>query len=113
MHAVSHQGSPCQQCVCPATSQHAPAPARPNPVLLPQLATVRTDGRPAVRTVVFRGFHNDSNMLTFNTDTRRVPAALCVPALLSCHARLLPYAMASLLLRAGGHRMCTPVHSVP
>ena len=43
---------------------------------LAQLATVRTDGRPAVRTVVFRGFHGDSNLLTFNTDTRCVPALL-------------------------------------
>ncbi|KAK9821214.1 hypothetical protein WJX81_000683 [Elliptochloris bilobata] len=35
-----------------------------------QLATVRTDGRPAVRTVVYRGNHGDSDMLTFYTDTR-------------------------------------------
>ncbi len=35
-----------------------------------QLATVRPDGRPSVRTVVFRGFHNDSDQVTFTTDTR-------------------------------------------
>ena len=35
-----------------------------------QLGTVRVDGRPSVRTVVFRGFHNDSDQITFTTDTR-------------------------------------------
>ena len=35
-----------------------------------QLATVRPDGRPSVRTVVFRGFHNESDQVTFTTDTR-------------------------------------------
>jgi PPOX class probable FMN-dependent enzyme len=35
-----------------------------------QLATVRADGRPANRTVVFRGFLEDSNQLKFVTDIR-------------------------------------------
>ncbi|MEG3847327.1 pyridoxamine 5'-phosphate oxidase family protein [Microcoleus sp. herbarium19] len=35
-----------------------------------QLATVRADGRPANRTVVFRGFLNDTNHLKFITDIR-------------------------------------------
>ncbi|GAC1463746.1 MAG: hypothetical protein NVS2B14_06790 [Chamaesiphon sp.] len=35
-----------------------------------QLATVRTDGRPANRTVVFRGFLEDTNQLKFVTDYR-------------------------------------------
>jgi pyridoxamine 5'-phosphate oxidase len=35
-----------------------------------QLATVRSDGRPANRTIVFRGFLNDSNQLKFITDER-------------------------------------------
>jgi pyridoxamine 5'-phosphate oxidase len=35
-----------------------------------QLATVRLDGRPANRTVVFRGFLNETNQLMFVTDTR-------------------------------------------
>ncbi len=35
-----------------------------------QLATVRADGRPANRTVVFRGFWADSNQLKFITDAR-------------------------------------------
>lgn len=35
-----------------------------------QLATVRGDGRPANRTVVFRGFLEDSNQLKFITDAR-------------------------------------------
>ncbi|WP_066426613.1 Npun_F5749 family FMN-dependent PPOX-type flavoprotein [Anabaena sp. 4-3] len=35
-----------------------------------QLATVRADGRPANRTVVFRGFLEDSNQLKFITDSR-------------------------------------------
>ncbi|MFK0733765.1 MAG: Npun_F5749 family FMN-dependent PPOX-type flavoprotein [Gloeotrichia echinulata GP01] len=35
-----------------------------------QLATVRGNGRPANRTVVFRGFLADTNQLKFITDTR-------------------------------------------
>ncbi|MEB3359251.1 MAG: Npun_F5749 family FMN-dependent PPOX-type flavoprotein [Synechococcales bacterium] len=35
-----------------------------------QLATVRLDGRPANRTVVFRGFRDDSNQLETVTDAR-------------------------------------------
>ncbi|MEK0180542.1 MAG: pyridoxamine 5'-phosphate oxidase [Oscillatoriales cyanobacterium] len=35
-----------------------------------QLATVRADGRPANRTVVFRGFLEDTNQLQFITDIR-------------------------------------------
>lgn len=35
-----------------------------------QLATVRADGRPANRTVVFRGFLEESNQLKFVTDSR-------------------------------------------
>lgn len=35
-----------------------------------QLATVRTDGRPANRTVVFRGFLTDTDRLRFVTDIR-------------------------------------------
>ena len=35
-----------------------------------QLATVRADGRPANRTVVFRGFLGDTNQLKFVTDSR-------------------------------------------
>lgn len=35
-----------------------------------QLATVRADGRPANRTVVFRGFYEDSNVLQVITDRR-------------------------------------------
>ncbi len=35
-----------------------------------QLATVRTDGRPAIRTVVFRGFLDDMRKLAFTTDSR-------------------------------------------
>lgn len=35
-----------------------------------QLATVRPDGRPSVRTVVFRGFLDESTKITFTTDTR-------------------------------------------
>jgi len=35
-----------------------------------QLATVRQDGRPANRTVVFRGFWADTNQLRFVTDNR-------------------------------------------
>ena len=35
-----------------------------------QLATVRADGRPANRTVVFRGFLPDTNQLKFITDAR-------------------------------------------
>jgi pyridoxamine 5'-phosphate oxidase len=36
----------------------------------PQLATVRPDGRPANRTIVFRGFWNQTNHLQFITDQR-------------------------------------------
>lgn len=36
----------------------------------PQLATIRHDGRPANRTVVFRGFLPETNCLTFVTDSR-------------------------------------------
>jgi pyridoxamine 5'-phosphate oxidase len=39
-----------------------------------QLATVRETGRPAVRTVVFRGFLDDSHRLTFTTDLRSIKA---------------------------------------
>ncbi|HEY9663119.1 MAG TPA: pyridoxamine 5'-phosphate oxidase family protein, partial [Allocoleopsis sp.] len=35
-----------------------------------QLATVRADGRPANRTVVFRGFLDNTNQLKFITDAR-------------------------------------------
>ena len=35
-----------------------------------QLATVRDTGRPANRTVVFRGFLDDTNQLKFITDSR-------------------------------------------
>ena len=35
-----------------------------------QLATVRADGRPANRTIVFRGFVADTNQLKFVTDSR-------------------------------------------
>lgn len=35
-----------------------------------QLATIRLDGRPANRTVVFRGFLADTNQLMFVTDAR-------------------------------------------
>lgn len=35
-----------------------------------QLATVRPDGRPANRTVVFRGFQDDTNQLKFIADDR-------------------------------------------
>ena len=35
-----------------------------------QLATVRPDGRPANRTIVFRGFLGESNLLQFVTDGR-------------------------------------------
>ena len=35
-----------------------------------QLATVRPDGKPSNRTVVFRGFLDDSTKITFTTDTR-------------------------------------------
>jgi pyridoxamine 5'-phosphate oxidase len=35
-----------------------------------QLATVRSDGRPANRTVVFRGFAPDTDWLQFVTDSR-------------------------------------------
>lgn len=35
-----------------------------------QLATLQADGRPANRTIVFRGFLDDSNQLKFVTDSR-------------------------------------------
>jgi PPOX class probable FMN-dependent enzyme len=35
-----------------------------------QLATIRTDGRPANRTLVFRGFLDDTNQLKIITDSR-------------------------------------------
>ena len=35
-----------------------------------QLATVRSDGRPANRTIVFRGFRDQTNQLEFIADTR-------------------------------------------
>lgn len=37
---------------------------------LVQLATVRPDSRPAIRTVVFRGFLDDARKLVFTTDGR-------------------------------------------
>lgn len=40
-----------------------------------QLATVRSDGRPANRTVVFRGFWGETNQLQFVTDARSEKAA--------------------------------------
>ncbi len=40
-----------------------------------QLATVRPDGTPAVRTMVFRGFLNGSDTLSFATDSRTDKAA--------------------------------------
>jgi PPOX class probable FMN-dependent enzyme len=40
-----------------------------------QLATVREDGRPAVRTLVFRGFLDDTHRLTFATDSRSLKTA--------------------------------------
>jgi hypothetical protein len=49
-----------------------------------QLGTVRTDGRPSVRTVVFRGFHNDTDQITFTTDTRH--SARCAEHVLLLHA---------------------------
>ncbi|KAF9599863.1 hypothetical protein IFM89_001809 [Coptis chinensis] len=35
-----------------------------------QLATIGSNGRPANRTVVFGGFHDDSNKIQINTDSR-------------------------------------------
>ncbi|KAK9823447.1 hypothetical protein WJX72_002831 [[Myrmecia] bisecta] len=35
-----------------------------------QLATIRHDGRPTNRTMVFRGFYKDTDRLTFTTDIR-------------------------------------------
>jgi pyridoxamine 5'-phosphate oxidase len=35
-----------------------------------QMATVRADGRPANRSLVFRGFLHETHQLTFTTDTR-------------------------------------------
>ncbi len=40
-----------------------------------QLATLRPDGRPANRTLVFRGFLDHSNTLQFTTDTRSTKAS--------------------------------------
>jgi hypothetical protein len=40
-----------------------------------QIATVRPDGRPANRTVVFRGFLWDTDRLTFVTDARCAAAS--------------------------------------
>ena len=40
-----------------------------------QMATVRADGRPANRTLVFRGFLNDTPQLTFVTDARSTKVA--------------------------------------
>ena len=40
-----------------------------------QLATIRETGRPAVRTLVFRGFLGETHQLTFATDGRSVKAA--------------------------------------
>ncbi|APW59625.1 Npun_F5749 family FMN-dependent PPOX-type flavoprotein [Paludisphaera borealis] len=40
-----------------------------------QLATVRLDGRPAIRTVVFRGFLGESRTLLFTTDARSAKRA--------------------------------------
>ena len=45
-------------------NRHAPASR------LVQMATVRADGRPANRTLVFRGFLNETPRLTFTTDLR-------------------------------------------
>jgi PPOX class probable FMN-dependent enzyme len=42
---------------------------------LVQLATVRPDGRPAIRTVVFRGFLDDIRKLVFTTDSRSAKRA--------------------------------------
>ena len=40
-----------------------------------QLATIRKNGRPAVRTLVFRGFLGETHQLTFAIDGRSVKAA--------------------------------------
>jgi pyridoxamine 5'-phosphate oxidase len=40
-----------------------------------QLATIRETGRPAVRTLVFRGFLGETHQLTFATDGRSVKTA--------------------------------------
>lgn len=37
-----------------------------------QLATVRPNGKPANRTMVYRGFVGESTKLTFTTDSRSV-----------------------------------------
>ena len=50
-----------------------------------QLATIGLDGRPAVRTVVFRGFLDESRDLTFTTDARsakRVEVETCADVVL-------------------------------
>lgn len=48
--------------------------ARPE-MRLVQLATVRPDGRPAIRTIVFRGFLDDPRTLAFTTDSRSAKRA--------------------------------------
>ncbi|HMF36692.1 MAG TPA: pyridoxamine 5'-phosphate oxidase family protein, partial [Isosphaeraceae bacterium] len=40
-----------------------------------QLATIRETGRPAVRTLAFRGFLGETHQLTFATDGRSVKTA--------------------------------------
>jgi pyridoxamine 5'-phosphate oxidase len=40
-----------------------------------QLATVRLDGRPAIRTVVFRGYLDDARTMVFTTDARSAKRA--------------------------------------
>ena len=45
-----------------------------------QLATVRPNGKPANRTMVYRGFVGDSTKLTFTTDSRFVLASCCTAA---------------------------------
>lgn len=42
---------------------------------LVQLATVRPDSRPAIRTVVFRGFLDDDGVMSFTTDSRSAKRA--------------------------------------
>ena len=60
------------------SQHHAPGPPTPRPPLL-QVATVTPSGRPANRTVVFRGFLAGTDALTFVTDARcGAPAVCCV-----------------------------------
>jgi hypothetical protein len=40
-----------------------------------QLATVKPDGKPANRTVVYRGFDSESERMLFTTDTRSVQSS--------------------------------------